>query len=214
MTNALDKLLLAKGAGLRCGPQIDYGPITDAIGVATGFVGDAGSVKVISSTGASSPWWAGQVVEVSPHDDVFGGGGVLISCPDNPFQISGAPPMTLPSDATLGSTPGEPVAPVSKENARCFSVSFGKGVVGTVRNIGLGLPLAAHSCVAIGPALQPDIIPALDEPAAAVRVVGRMVALDPEPQQWVDTDDEPTWLLMDDLPYHGGGVMSRRRHDS
>ncbi len=26
----------------------------------------------------------------------------------------------------------------------------------------------------------------------------------------VEVDEEPRWMRMDDLPYHGGGVMGRR----
>lgn len=29
-------------------------------------------------------------------------------------------------------------------------------------------------------------------------------------EEWPRSDDEPQWLAMDELPYHGGGVMARR----
>jgi hypothetical protein len=34
---------------------------------------------------------------------------------------------------------------------------------------------------------------------------------DLEEEEWDDSDEGPTWLEMDDLPYRGGGVMARQR---
>ncbi|MGI8728858.1 MAG: hypothetical protein ACR2LK_02505 [Solirubrobacteraceae bacterium] len=213
MTTGPGKALLAEDSVRAVSPQLDYRPFTDAIRAATGFIGDAGSVKVISSHGASSPWWAGQVVEVSPHEKTFGGMGVVVSSPKEPLQAAGALPMKLPSFTRVGHAPEDRAQPAPEGVSRCFSVSFGKDVFGTAKNIGLALPLAAITCVSVGPAIQTHVFPARDEPAAVVEVVGRTVSLDSEPQEWVDTDDEPTWLLMETLPYHGGGVMGRRRHE-
>lgn len=183
-----------------------YGDKRRAMYQPVGTFGDvilqnAGSITVLpSSSAASSPWWLGQVMELETggrigalNDAVVVGEVVtkVLASRDGPWQAALIEPRQVVT------------APL-----RQFGISLGTDIVTAIRGFGERTPAlaAVHIPSAFG-AKRTGLL-GVARPTVVARPA---VVVEEEEEEWDDSDEGPTWLAMDALPYRGGGVMARQR---
>lgn len=177
-----------------------YRSVYRTIAAAAAYTAASSSTQLIFSDLGSSPWWGGRVVEYL-KEDFHGGprytkaGGQLAE-----FAISHHGPLALSDpEVEIGTTGMH----------RLYGLDLGSGVmpvnVGAIETLtGLGghdVNLASYGAVRSE----------LFEEATALATNVTLGSVGTDEAIWDDSDDEPRWLAIQELPYHGGGVMARRR---
>lgn len=187
-----------------------YRPIANAFGASAGVIGNAGSLAVIASDASASPWWASRLVEIPEGDDAYAGVGFLVSCQHEPATHVSKPGSILPFLASAGASQVREAVALSDCAWRHFSLDFGRGVVAAMRGAVTAFPLAAPVYAPAGLVNDQALARVPDSQAVVQYVAAAEPVLDDA--VWDDSDEEPRWLAMDDIPYRGGGVMARQRH--
>lgn len=166
------------------------------------FVSNPASNPVVFSGAHLSPWWGGRVIAVPADID-----------PAQKFEMHHAAGSYLVT-AFFASQPG-PTDVRFEEDRRVFVSQARLGI-----DPGPGAYLAGQDWVALTLAQAPSppsgwpgtLLPPDEAPESFISL-GPAIAPSEfdEPADWGEADEEPRWLAIEDLPFHGGGVMSRHR---
>jgi hypothetical protein len=181
-----------------------YSNAYEAVGANTVFVSYAATnnASVIDLT--STPWWSGRFVEFTADvADPFWSLAVTLS--DSSIAVSGSGT----SDEEARGARDRP----TKSLARRFGLDLGSGVVSVGRTALALVPVIAVAYASASTA-APSLPPIGSTSASAVVAQLPALAYGTTEYGWNESDDEPRWLAIDELPYHGGGVMARRRSDA
>ncbi len=179
-----------------------YAGVYQAVFSSAAFTAASSSAGVILSDSASSPWWGSRVIELLAHDPAESGSFWSTTTRNQEVTVG------LDSEAFSAAAPGH--ASRTEPFHRRFGLDFGSGVFAAARNAIALLPVVAVVHGAVGTTQQAVGVESLVQPTAIATNAGRFAGYS-EDTLWDDSDDEPQWLAMEALPYHGGGVMARRR---
>lgn len=162
---------------------------------------NAGSTTVLpSSSAASSPWWLGQFMELETGRRTTGEVEdplMVRKVVTNVLELRDAPWQTAllrPRQAVI--------APL-----RQFGINLGVDIVAAIRGVGERTPAFIEAQIPSALEAMRTGLLGVTRPLVLTRPA---VVLDEE-EDWDDSDEGPTWLAMDALPYRGGGVMARQR---
>lgn len=193
-------------------PPAIYRQIRDAVATTAGIVTSAGTLTVIAAQADASPWWISRVVEIDLLEAALGSVGS-----DPPFAGSYA----LQQATSYGPMPDvlSPAivdkAPPRIASRRRFSVDFGSGIVSAIQGSKAPITVPAPARIAAEPHPYTSSYEVEFGTLELIRA-DREIPTGTDPVHddtlWVETDDGPTWLDMESIPYHGGGVMARQRH--
>lgn len=181
-----------------------YSNAYEAVGANTVFVSYAAtnSASVIDLT--STPWWNGRFVELT-SDVAEPSWSLAVTLSNSNMAVSG-------SGTSYEEPRGAPERP-TRSLARRFGLDLGSGVISAGRTALALVPVIAVAYASAGTA-APSLPPLGSASASAV--VAQLPALASATTEygWNESDDEPHWLAVEELPYHGGGVMARRRSEA